>query len=157
MQDINDIIWPKNILNFNFWFIIIFWVILFFIGFFYLLRYYNNLKQLKQQEYEEKQNIEISKKQYFLDKLNLLQINCDSCDKSEFYSLLNDLLREFLEYKGLNFARNMTFKELEKNKSKIDIELFEIIKDTYFEEFRKDQSELDRKKIIKKIKNKLEL
>lgn len=157
MQDINDIIWPKIHLNFSFGFIIIFWIILFFIGFFYLLRYYTNLRQLKQQEYKEKQDNEISKKQYFLDKLNILQKNCDSYNKSEFFALLNDLLREFLEYKGLLWSRNMTFKELEKNKKHIDTDLFEIIKNTYFEEFREDESELDRKEVIKKIKNKLEL
>jgi hypothetical protein len=78
-------------------------------------------------------------------------------NKSEFYSLLNDLLREFLEYKGLISARNMTFKELEKNKKLIDIELFDIIKATYFEEFREDESDLDRRKILKNIKIKLEM
>jgi hypothetical protein len=51
----------------------------------------------------------------------------------------------------------MTFKELERNKKHIDSDLFEIIKDTYFEEFKKEDNDLDRKKILNDIKNKLEL
>lgn len=157
INDINDINWPKNTGNFNYWFIIIFFALLFLIGFYYLLRYYNNLKQQKQKDYKEKENENISKNKYFLDKLNLIQKNSDSYNKSEFFSLLNDFLREFLEFKWLIWARNMTFKELERNKKHIDSDLFEIIKDTYFEEFKKEDNDLDRKKILNDIKNKLEL
>ncbi|NDK08886.1 hypothetical protein EOM39_06625 [Candidatus Gracilibacteria bacterium] len=157
LEDINDINGPKNTTNFSFGFIIIFFVILFFIGFYYLFRYYNNLKREACEESELIESTKISKNQYFLDKLNDLKDKSETYNKSEFFSLLNDLLREFLEFKGLIGARNMTFKELERNKKLIDSELFAIIKDTYFEEFKKDDSELDRTKILKEIKNKLHL
>ena len=157
MQDINDIIWPKNHLNFSFGFMIIFGVILFFILFYLLLKHYLTIKQEKIETEKKLIGNQISKKQYFLEKLNNIIEKSDLYNKSEFYSLLNDLLREFLEYKGLISARNMTFKELEKNKSKIDTELFDIIKSTYFEEFKEDESDLDRRKILKDIKSKLEM
>jgi hypothetical protein len=66
-----------------------------------LLKYYNNLKQLEQKNYEEKENNKVSINQYFLDKLKKLQKNCEIYNKSEFFALLNDFLREFLEFKGL--------------------------------------------------------
>lgn len=157
LEDINDINWPKNTTNLSFWFIIIFFVILFFIGFYYLFKYYNNLKREACEESELIESIKISKNQYFLDKLNDLKDKSETYNKSEFFSLVNDLLREFLEFKWLIGARNMTFKELERNKKLIDSELFTIIKDTYFEEFKKDDSDLDRNKILKELKTKLHL
>ncbi len=157
MQDINDIIWPKIHLNFSFWFLVIFFIILFFILFYLLLKYYISSKEEKIEINKNIIDKQILKKQYFLEKLENIYLKNDLYNKSVFYSLINDLLREFLEYKWLLWSRNMTFKELEKNKSKIDTDLFEIIKNTYFEEFREDESELDRKEVIKKIKNKLEL
>jgi len=157
INDINDINWPKNTGNFSYFFIIIFFILLFFIGFYYLLNYYNNLKQQKEKDLEEKENENVSKNKYFIDKLNLLQKNCDSYSKSEFFALINDFQREFLEFKWLKWAKNMTFKELEKNKKIIDLDLFEIIKDTYFEEFKKEDNELDRIKILNDLKNKLDL
>ncbi len=157
INDINDIKWPKNTGDFSYSFLIIFFILLFFIWFYYLLRYYNNLKLQEQKNFEEKEKENVSKNKYFIDKLNLIQKNSDKYSKSEFFALINDFLREFLEYNGLIWARNMTFKELEKNKNIIDTELFDIIKDTYFEEFKKEDSDLDRKKILKEIKNKLEL
>jgi hypothetical protein len=51
----------------------------------------------------------------------------------------------------------MTFKELEKNKKYIDSLLFDIIKDTYFEEFKKEDNQLDRIIILKEIKSKLDI
>jgi len=157
LEDINDINWPKDTVIFSFWFLVIFFVILFFIGFYYLLIYYNNLKTEVLEESKLIESKKISKNQYFLEKLESIAWKSDLYNKSEFYSLINDLLREFLEYKWLVFARNMTLKELEKNKKLIDVELFDIIKSTYFEEFKKDDNELDRKKILKNIKNKLEI
>lgn len=157
MEDINDIAWPKNTFNFSFLFIIVFFLILFFVWFFYLLRYYFSFRETEFKKEKISENENISKNNYFLNKLNSLQKKSDIYSKSEFFSLLNDLLREYLEHNGIVFARNMTLKELEQNKKNINPDLFEIIKDTYFEEFRKNDSDLDRKLLLKKIKSKLEV
>lgn len=157
INDINDIKWPKNTFKFSFWFLWIFIGVLFFTGFYYLLRYYFDLKEKEAKNKVNADNEIISKNKYFLDKLEKLWADSDSYNKSEFYSLINDFLREFLEFKWLSYARNMTFKELERNKKLIDKDLFEIIKDTYFEEFKKDDSDMDRKMLLKNIKNKLDL
>lgn len=155
IDDINDIKRPKNTFKLSYWFLLVFLGILFFIGFYYLLRYYFDLKEKEAKNKINADNEIISKNKYFLDKLDKLRVDSDSYNKSEFYSLINDFLREFLEFKGLSYARNMTFKELERSKKLIDKDLFEIIKDTYFEEFKKEDSDINRIEIIDKIKSKI--
>nr|MDD3720459.1 BatD family protein [Candidatus Gracilibacteria bacterium] len=154
MKDINDIKGPKSFFNFSFWFIPIFLVFLFFIGFYYLLKYYFMGKEEKNMNKEVEIKREKSKTDYFKDKLKHIEKNIETYDKSEFFALINDFLREFLEYKGLNHARNMTFKELESHKNLIDLDLFRIIKDTYFYEFmeEEDEGKIDKKEILSEIK-----
>lgn len=154
MKDINDIKWPKSFFNFSFWFIPIFLVFLFFIGFYYLLKYYFMWKEEKNMNKEVEIKREKSKTDYFKDKLKHIEKNIETYDKSEFFALINDFLREFLEYKWLNHARNMTFKELESHKNLIDLDLFRIIKDTYFYEFMEEEDEwkIDKKEILSEIK-----
>lgn len=156
MQDINDIKWPKNFFNFSFWFILIFLVCLFFIWFYYLIKYYLLWKEEESKTKKVVQKIE-TKENYFIEKINKIEKNIDLYDKSEFLALVNDLLREFLEYKWLKYARNMTFKELELHKNMIEKEFFKILQETYFEEFRDNSNdwEIDRKGILKEVRKQL--
>lgn len=153
IDDLHDIEWSKSKFDFDFWFLIAFLIILFFFGFYYTYRYFTKLNEQKIKEEEDKETDYHNKNNYFLEKLKTIEKNKDKYKKWEFFALVNDFLREFLEFKWLNNARNMTFKELEKNKDKINIDLFEIIKTTYFQEFKKDEEDIDRKDLIKRIKN----
>ncbi len=148
---LHDIKWPKSYFSFSFWFILTFLVFLFFTWYHYLIKYYISWKDdvVVEKIKEEKPK---DKKDYFLDKLNLIEEKADIYDKSEFFGLVNDFLRELLEYKWLVWAYKMTFKELDKHREKIDSKLFKIIENTYFEEFRETESITDRKEIIDEIR-----
>lgn len=152
MQELHDIKWPKSYFNFSFWFILTFLVFLFFIWYHYLLKYYISSKDdsVPKKIIAEKPK---DKKVYFLEKLDLVEDKIKIYDKSEFFASVNDFLREYVEYKWLAWATKMTFKEFDKHKNQIDIQLFKIIQNTYFEEFRENESISDRKEIIESIRN----
>lgn len=152
MTDIHDIKWPKNYFNFSFWFIVVFLVFLFFIWYHYILKYYISWKD-NEKINKEKIDEPVDKNTYFLNKLSLIEKETINSSKSDFFSLLNDYLREFIEYKWINGASKMTFKELEKHKLYLDKDLFNLLKNTYYEEFRENESFwFDRKELIKNIK-----
>lgn len=154
ITDINDIIWQKEPSNW-FWFLWIILAIIFFWAFYYITKYYLDFKDDKKitlpKLKKEKEIVkEPSKTDYFLEKLEMIKRNSNLYNKSEFFSNVNDLLREILEYKWLKQARNMTLQELKK--ADFDKKIIKLIEKTYFEEFKKEEIDINRLDIIDEIK-----
>ncbi|MDD3303148.1 MAG: BatD family protein [Candidatus Gracilibacteria bacterium] len=154
ITDINDIIGQKEPSN-GFGFLWIILAIIFFGAFYYITKYYLDFKDDKKitlpKLKKEKEIVkEPSKTDYFLEKLEIIKRNSNLYNKSEFFSNVNDLLREILEYKGLKQARNMTLQELKK--ADFDKKIIKLIEKTYFEEFKKEEIDINRLDIIDEIK-----
>lgn len=149
IKDLNDITWPKLFLIFSFWFFFLIFPLILLIFIFFLFK--SILISVKNRKVEKIIKVDIQKieKNPFLQKLEKIEKNLNKYNKSEFFSSINDLLREYIEFSWLEWARNMTYSELEKSKSKIEIELLKLIKTLYFEEFREnDDLKIDRKNQI---------
>jgi len=153
ITDVNEILWQKD----TSWFSILWLVlaIIFFWAFYYITKYYLDFKDDKKitlpKLKKEKEIVkEVTKTDYFLEKLAMIRKNHNLYNKSEFFSNINDLLREFLEYKWLNQARNMTLQELKK--ADFDKKIIKLIEKTYFEEFKKEEVDINRLDIIDEIK-----
>lgn len=149
LTDINDNVWQKDFnFNFYFWIFILIW---FFVLFYFLLKYYFSLNESKKEFVVKENFVEISKKEYFLEKLNQIKNDKEKLDKWSFLNKTNDLIREILEYLWVQNATKKTFKELEKN-PKTDKKLLEILKETYFEQFKDKELELDKDEILENLK-----
>ncbi len=149
MTDINDNIWQKDF-NFNlyFWF---FLILGFFLLFYYLLKHYFSLNETKKEEIIQEKIVEVSKKDYFLDKLKSIKKEKETLNKWDFLAKINDLIREIFEHIWVSNARTKTLKEISKN-TKTDENLLKILKETYFEQFKNKDLDLDKDEILEKLK-----
>ncbi len=115
-------------------------IILFFIIFYFLLKHF-----LKQEEKEEELKVEIKEidgKEVLKSKLNRVKEKVNDLSKTNFYSILNTLFREYFEYLWIEKASKMTYDELKDTTLK-DKEIFKLFEKSYFKEF--DNSEDDSK------------
>lgn len=132
MEDIYDIKGPINYffieldsIVYTIWFILM-------SIFFYLLYYYFAIRN--NEEYRKKQTINKKKKELdiLFKKLSNLKNLLDH-SRWEFYPLLNNLVRSYLEYRWYKFASKYTYKEL-KNIIKQE-KLLILARESYFIEY----------------------
>ena len=152
ISQINDIQPPSNSFALSRYFLWFLGLLLFVWVFYSVLEKFLSREKKPREKQLLKPTVVVDRKKYFVEALKKLQKEIPKLERSQFFSNLNRLQREYLEYLWVEGARKKTIAELKKWWVSATTLAIWVLEKSYFSEFRQDgDSQENRMKCVEEF------